>query len=189
MQSAVIAVGRMNPPTRGHAVLVRKVIEEAKRLGARPILFIVDGEKSGKDKAKNPLSGQQREAYVKSLFPGVQVDVVSSAYQVLDVLYVQGYEPAIWIAGSDRSQNYQRMLVGDKLTGLVVEIDRDAGEADGVSATAARTAAHAGDWKGFKELMPINASEELLTDMMEKIRDANRTRHVDPDSTNPASVG
>lgn len=172
MQPAVIAVGRMNPPTRGHAVLVRKVKEEAKRLGARPILFIVDGEKSGKDKAKNPLTGSQREAYAKRLFPGVQVDVVSNAYQVLDVLYVQGYEPTVWIAGSDRSLNYQKMLQGAELSGKVVEVDRDAGEADGVSATAAREAASAGDLEGFKALMPLNASDELVADIMETIRDA-----------------
>jgi citrate lyase synthetase len=185
MQPAVIAVGRMNPPTRGHAVLIRKVKEEAKRLKARPILFIVDGEKSGKDKAKNPLSGQQREAYAKRLFPGVQVDIVSSAYQVLDVLYVQGLEPAVWIAGSDRSRNYQKMLEGASLKGKVVEVDRDAGEADGVSATAAREAALAGDWNGFKALMPVGASDELLADIMRNIREATDARH---ESTNCGSA-
>jgi citrate lyase synthetase len=188
MQPAVIAVGRMNPPTRGHAVLVKRVKEEAKRLNARPILFIVDGEKSGQDKAKNPLTGEQREAYAKRLFPGVQVDVVSSAYQVLDVLYVQGYEPAVWIAGSDRSRNYQRMLEGASLTGKVVEVDRDAGEADGVSATAAREAALAGDWEGFKALTPVGASDELIADMMKNIREANHARHAESNYSSASSV-
>jgi citrate lyase synthetase len=163
----------MNPPTRGHAVLVKRMAEEAQRLKARSILFIVDGEKSGKDKTKNPLTGPQREAYAKRLFPGVQVDVVSNAYQVLDVLYVQGYEPAVWVAGSDRSQNYQKMLKSAALEGQVVEIDRDAGEADGVSATAAREAALAGDWTAFKKLMPVGASDKLVAEIMETIRDAN----------------
>lgn len=180
MQPAVITVGRMNPPTRGHAVLVKKVLDEAERLGARPILFIVDGEKSGKDKSKNPLTGSQREAYAKKLFPGIKVDIVSSAYQVLDVLDVQGLEPTVWVAGSDRAPNYRKMLSGAKLLGEVVEVDREAGEADGVSATLARQAALAGDWDLFRSQMPTGAEADFLAGIMKDIREAT---HVGLDST------
>ena len=172
MQPAVITVGRMNPPTRGHAVLIRKVLDEAKRLGARPILYIVDGEKSGKDKSKNPLTGSQRQAYMKKLFPGIVVDVVSSAYQVLDVLDVQGLEPTIWVAGTDRAPNYRKLLASAKLSGEVIEVDRDAGEADGVSATLARQAALAGDWDLFLSQMPVGANVDMLADVMDDIREA-----------------
>lgn len=172
MRPAVITVGRMNPPTRGHAVLVQKVLEIARETGARPILFLVDGEKSGQDKSKNPLTGRQREAYAKKLFPGIEVDVVSNAYQVIDVLDVQGFEPAIWVTGSDRASNYRKLLSSAKLDGQVVEVDREAGEADGVSATAARQAALAEDWDTFQSLMPRGASQDVLAEVMETIRGA-----------------
>lgn len=172
MQPAVITVGRMNPPTRGHAVLVRKVLEIARETGAQPILYLVDGEQTGKDKIKNPLTGAQREAYVKQMFPGIKVDVVTSAYQVIDVLEVQGMMPAIWVAGSDRASNYRKMLIGANLKGQVVEVDREAGEADGVSATAARQAALDGDMESFRALMPDSVSLEVLANVMEDIREA-----------------
>lgn len=172
MQPAVITVGRMNPPTRGHAVLVKKVIEEAKRIGARPFLFIVDGAKTSEDKIKNPLTGQQREHIVKKLFPGVTVDIVSNAYEALEVLDLQGMAPKIWVAGSDRAPKYRKLLLSEKLDGEVVEVDREAGEADGVSATAARQAALANDWETFQIMMPRDADPELLVKIMKEIREA-----------------
>lgn len=177
MRPAVITVGRMNPPTRGHAVLVKKVIDEARRIGARPILFIVDGEKSGKDKSKNPLTGSQRELLAKKLFPGIKVDVVSSAYQVIDVLDLQGLEPAVWVAGSDRAPNYRKLLASEGLAGEVVEVDREAGEADGVSATAARQAALAGDIEAFTSLMPSGVGLDILANVMKQIREASGNDH------------
>lgn len=172
MLPAVIAVGRFNPPTRGHGVLVKKVLEESKKTGAVPILFIVDGEQSGKDKTKNPLTGTQREMYAKKLFPGIKVDVVSSAYQVLEVLDVQGLEPIIWFAGTDRASNYRRMLAGEGLQGQVVEVDREAGEADGVSATKARNAAVDGDVEEFTLQMPPDIEPVFLAEVMVQIREA-----------------
>lgn len=172
MKPAVITVGRMNPPTRGHAVLVQRVLDIAKQTGATPILYIVDGEKSGKDKSRNPLTGQQREAYAKELFPGIKVDIVSSAYEAVEVLEVQGMVPAVWVAGSDRASNYRKLLSSANLIGEVVEVDREAGEADGVSATAARAAAHAGNMAEFAAHMPTGMSVETLAEMMKMIREA-----------------
>lgn len=172
INGAALVVGRLNPPTRGHGVLVRKLKETAERLGARPILYIVDGEKSSKDKAKNPLSAGQRLAIARKLFPGVTVDIVSSAYEALEVLDLQGYKLKAWIAGSDRASNYRRLVASEKLDCEVLEVDREAGEADGVSATAARQAALMGDMIEFAHHMPdLDASD--LADIAEMIREAN----------------
>lgn len=181
MKPAVITVGRLNPPTRGHAVLVRRVLDIAKQTGSEPILFIVDGEKSGKDKNKNPLTGNQRESYVKQFFPGIRVDVVNSAYQVLEVLDVQGMTPAVWIAGTDRASNYRKLLASEKLEGEVVEVDREAGEADGVSATLARQAAIDGNVELFKAQMPNGIDDATLAEMMVLIREATNGGHSKAD--------
>lgn len=176
INGAVLLVGRMNPPTRGHTVLVRKLKETALKLGARPILCLTDGEKSGKDKRKNPLSADQRLVIAKKLFPDVAVDVVSSAYEALEVLDLQGYKLVAWIAGSDRASNYRKLVASEKLECEVVEVDREAGEADGVSATAARKAALEGNMEEFSHHMP-NLSPTDLADIAEMIREATNGGH------------
>lgn len=171
-----LMVGRLNPPTRGHGVLISKLKETASRLGARPILYIVDGEKSSKDKAKNPLTADQRLVVARKLFPGITVDVVSSAYEALEVLDLQGLTPKAWIAGSDRASNYRKLVASENLDCEVFEVDREAGEADGVSATAARQAALDGNMIEFAHHMP-DLSPDELADIARMIREATNGRY------------
>lgn len=171
INGAALLVGRMNPPTRGHSVLVSKLKEHAQRLGVRPILYLVDGEKSSKDKRKNPLTAEQRVVIARKLFPGVTIDVVASAYEALEVLDLQGYKIRAWIAGSDRASNYRKLAASEKLDCEVVEVDREAGEADGVSATAARQAALDGNMDEFAHHMP-DLSPTDLADIATMIREA-----------------
>ena len=171
INGAALLVGRMNPPTRGHSVLVKKLKETSMRLGVRPILYIVDGEKSSKDKKKNPLTAEQRMAIVRKLFPDVTVDVVASAYEALEVLDLQGYKVKAWIAGSDRASNYRKLASSEKLDCEVFEVDREAGEADGISATAARQAALDGNMDEFAHHMP-ELSHDDLADIAKLIREA-----------------
>lgn len=172
----VFAAGRLNPPTKGHGVLIRKVKETAERLGARAILYIVDGEKSGKDKKKNPLTGEQRVEIARKLFPGVTIDVVGSAYEVLEVLDLQNLEPEVWVAGSDRAAKYRKLLASEHLDCEVLEVDREAGDADGVSATAARTAALEGNMEAFAHHMPDTLTAQELADIAVMIREVTNGR-------------
>lgn len=169
--NVVFAVGRLNPPTRGHSVMVQKLKETAQLLNALPVLFIVDGEKSGKDKRKNPLSADQRLSLARKLYSDIKIDIVSSAFEALEVLYVQGLHPCAWVAGSDRASNYRRLLESEGLTGEIVEIDRDAGDADGVSATAARQAALEGNLEEFSHHMPSDLNRRDLEDLARSIRE------------------
>lgn len=179
MNPAVIAVGRFNPPTLGHAVLVKKVLEEANRADAVPLLFIVDGAKSSLDKSKNPLTGIQREHYIRLLFPEIQVCIVASAFHAIETLQEQGLCPVVWIAGTDRASKYRKLLASVELTGQVIEVNREAGEAEGVTATAARKAALAGDLETFKSLMPTQVAEEILAEMMFVIREETNGNPTD----------
>jgi len=171
-----LMVGRLNPPTRGHGILISRLREIALRLGARPILYIVDGEKSSKDKTKNPLTAEQRLALTRKLYPGIMVDVVSSAYEALEVLDLQGLKPKAWIAGSDRASNYRKLVASEKLDCEVFEVDREAGEADGISATAARQAALDGNMVEFAHHMP-ELSHTDLADIARMIREATDGSH------------
>ena len=171
MKPVVMVVGRMNPITDGHRVLVDFAETEARRIGGQVMVFIVDGVETSKDKAKNPLSGEARLAYFKELFPGVNVDLAASAWEALEIVDIQGLRPALWIAGSDRASKYQRLLDFYGLGGKVFEVDREAGEADGVSATAARKAALEGNWEVFRSQMPKRAPDALLVDLMNRIQE------------------
>lgn len=172
----VFAAGRLNPPTKGHDVLVQQVKDVAERLGARAMLYIVDGAKSGLDKSKNPLTGEQRVAIARKLFPGVTIDVVGSAYEVLEVLDLQYLEPRVWVAGSDRAANYRKLLASEQLDCEVLEVDRSAGEADGVSATAARKAALEGNMEEFAHHMPSSLSPRELAEIADMIREVTYGR-------------
>lgn len=172
----VFAVGRLNPPTRGHDVMVQQVKDIAERLGARAMLFIVDGAKTGQDKGKNPLTGEQRVAIARRLFPGVTIDVVGSAYDALEVLDLQYLEPRVWVAGSDRAAKYRKLLSSEDLDCEVFEVDRSAGDADGVSATAARQAVLDGDMDEFSHHMPSTLSPKELAEIADMIREVTYGR-------------
>jgi nicotinamide mononucleotide adenylyltransferase len=173
MDPVVFTVGRFNPPTRGHDVLVRKLVEEATRLNASPMMFIVDGAKSGKDKNKNPLTGQQREYFIKKLFPGIQVEIIPSAYHAIEALNERELTPVGWIAGSDRAAKYRKLIASEQLECEVHEVNREAGEADGVSATAARKAALDGNMIEFAYHMPSDLTNSDLADIANMICEAS----------------
>lgn len=173
MRKVAFAAGRFNPPTEGHGALIRKLKREAQQHGVAMEVFVVEGEKSSLDKTKNPLTADQRIAILRSWFPDVRFDVVGSAYEVLDVLAVQGKAPHVWLAGSDRARKYASLLVKEGHSeAQVVEVDRMAGEADGVSATLARKAALDDDFAGFQRMMPSHVSPSELEHIMGLIKQA-----------------
>ena len=79
-KTAVVAFGRMNPPTIGHQKLVDKMASLAQ--GEKAKLFLSHTQ----DKKKNPLSYEQKIRYAKEAFEP-KVDVVDSpARTVIEVL-------------------------------------------------------------------------------------------------------
>lgn len=171
MNNAIILLGRLNPFTRGHEFLVETLQQKAKELGYRPFVFVVEGAKTSKDKAKNPLTGEQRAKFIKSLFPEITVDIVGGAYDVLDILYVQGYNLKLWIAGSDRATKYQRLLDDEGVDGCVLAVDRREGDVAHISATLAREAANKNLVREFLDMMPLRATEEKALEIMRIIQE------------------
>lgn len=102
MRIANFFVGRFNPPTKKHFSILENMIDS----DGDYYLFIVDGEKSSKDKIKNPLSFNLRKRIFSSKFKNIKIDYSSSAFQCLDILYLLGYQKVIWWCGEDREKNY-----------------------------------------------------------------------------------
>ena len=168
--TAVIAFGRMNPPTIGHGVLVDKIVSEAQKHNADHFIFASETQ----DSKKNPLSHKQKVAYLKKFFPKGNFPVGMAKDPYAAVLHVcsLGYKNIIMVAGSDQVENFKNIA---KYKGKVADRDPkkrvysfekfevvQAGEArdddsqgvEGMSASKMRSAAFDGDFKKFATGVP-----------------------------------
>lgn len=107
-KSVVFAYGRMNPPTTGHGVLVKKVIDEASSRGADHFIFV---SKSQEPK-KNPLSHTQKVSYLRKLFPqgNFPLNKAVNPYEAVLYLCDLGYTDITMIAGSDQVENFKSIV-------------------------------------------------------------------------------
>lgn len=116
-KKVAVVIGRFNPPTKGHyAVIdtVKKFIRQNKKLGleASPAVIIIGGSKSDADKKKNPLSAEERELFMKSSGKanGAMFFIAPNAFAAFSMLREKGYEPVAIAAGTDRIDDYKKML-------------------------------------------------------------------------------
>ena len=154
---AAVIVGRFNPPTIGHYAVMAAVKKYIKnhpelKLEAVPIVVVVEGEKTSKDKKRNPLSGDDRIAFMgaSGKADGIKFLKAGSAMDAFHAVRRAGFEPIAVAGGSDRADNYLQMLdkyfktdSGKPIKHVVIElpragsgeatneaIDKDAGLAD-----------------------------------------------------------
>ena len=116
-KNAVVIVGRFQPPTIGHYKVIdkaKKYIRENKHLNlfTKPILVIVNGEKSSKDKMTNPLSVEDRVYFMENSgrANGVVFLNAHNAFAAFNEVRKAGYEPIVVAAGSDRVEGYIKLL-------------------------------------------------------------------------------
>jgi hypothetical protein len=123
-QNKLIAVapGRFSVPTEGHYKVINKMkefIRKNKHLGLEitPVILIIDGEESRKDKDRNPLTPHDRIEFMKGSGKanGVIFIVAKNIFSGFIQLRLKGYEPIAIAAGSDRAQSYKELL-DDKFT-------------------------------------------------------------------------
>lgn len=114
---AVVAVGRMNPPTLGHYKVIDAMKEFIRKnadlkLDATPIVVIVEGKETSKDRSKNPLTGEERKSFMESSgrANGVRFLVAPSAFAAFEEVRKAGFEPIAVAAGSDRAPKYIDLL-------------------------------------------------------------------------------
>ena len=117
-KSVVFAFGRMNPPTTGHGVLVKTVMDEASKRSADHFIFVSKSQ----DAKKNPLTHSQKVSYLRKLFPQGNFPLNKAANPYDAVLYLceLGYTDITMIAGSDQVESYKGIA---KYKGKVAEKD------------------------------------------------------------------
>ena len=175
----VAAFGRFNVPTIGHGLLAKKVVDTAKSVKADHIVYASRTQ----DAKKNPLDVDTKVKYLKKMFPGINFKAanedVRTFIEMAAKLSEEGYKNLVMIAGSDRIEEYQKLL--DKYNGKdfkfnsikVVsagERDPDADGAAGMSGTKMREVAIKGDFKAFRSGIPKTLSDKETKELMEKVR-------------------
>ena len=169
-RTAVMAFGRMNPPTIGHA----KLVDAVKGQGGDPYIFLSQSQKPKTD----PLSFQDKLRYAKFFFPNVTIGnpEVKTIIQALQKINSLGYQDLIYVAGSDRVQSFEELI--NKYNGVeynfksvkVVsagERDPDAEGAEGMSASKMRQAAADNDLESFKQGVP---QQQVADEMFAAVR-------------------
>ena len=154
----VFAYGRFNPPTIGHAKLMREVITQARKNGANNAVYA----SASTDKRKNPLDQKTKIKFMKKMFPQNKILPAGGTQRTfMEVLkfYDKMYGEIIMVAGSDRIAEFQR--IADNYNGKdynyksikVVssgERDPDAEGVTGMSASKMREMAKNNDFRTFK---------------------------------------
>lgn len=138
-KKVAVMVGRLNPPTRGHYRVINEMkafIRKNRALGleAQPVVVIVAGSKSDADKSRNPLTGEERRAFLEASGKanGVKFLVAPNAFDAFSEVRRQGYEPVAIAAGADRAASYMEMLKkyftdpdGEPIERHLISLDRD----------------------------------------------------------------
>lgn len=171
-KKVAVVIGRFNPPTKGHyAVIdaVKKFIRKNKDLGleAAPAVIIIGGSKSDSDKKKNPLTAEERKLFMEASghANGAKFFIAPNAFAAFGTLRDHGYEPIAIAAGTDRIQDYKKILDKYFLTpdeqpiehhAIHLERDEDAIEKDKGAKQAAMDRA----------LDAAKSGEEIETDLV-----------------------
>jgi hypothetical protein len=193
--TAVMAFGRMNPPTIGHQKLIQKVEEVADQ--HKGVAHIVASH--SENTSKNPLPQKSKIGYLKKVAKP-ETRVFGSSKQaptILDAasaLHKAGHKHLVIVAGSDRMQEYHELL--HKYNGVeakhgqynfksikVVSAghrDPDAEGAEGMSGTKMRAHAKAGDMKKFKSGLPkeLHPHAEEIANHIRSVQESTSECHM-----------
>ena len=154
----IFAFGRFNPPTTGHAKLMKEVITQARKNNANHIVYA----SASTDRRKNPLDVNTKVKFMKKMFPQNKIQAAGGNQRTfMEILkfYNKMYGEVIMVAGSDRIREFQSLA--DKYNGKDYEYkkvtvvssgerDPDAEGVSGMSASKMREMAKNNDYRNFK---------------------------------------
>lgn len=183
---AVLAYGRMNPPTSGHLKVIHKVQEIAKSVGGEHHIVV----SHSKDPAKNPLTAEQKLKHLKRYAPDANIkasdkDKPTIFHHAAD-LHKKGVTHLHVVAGSDRVEEFKKKLndyngkpdksgkVPFHFKKITVhssgERDPDAEGSEGMSGTKMREHAKKNDFKSFRKGVPGHVSDTHAKELMHDVQ-------------------
>ena len=172
--SFAFTFGRFNPPTIGH----EKLIDAVKAASGNYMIYVSESH----DSKKNPLAANQKLAYLKQMFPGVNFQSAKTFLPILVDLHKSNTQDIIMVVGDDRVTEFDWLIneyngVKDKPHGYYnfnsIDVisagarDPDSDGAEGMSASKMRAAAQADDYASFKLGLPdgFQHGEKLFKDV------------------------
>lgn len=185
MSNHHITLGRMNPPTRGHEMVVNHVINSAKKDKAGHTIILT----STHDKEKNPLTPEQKLKHAKRAFPGANIELTSkekpSILHHASDLHKQGVTNLTVHVGSDRVDEFHKILHKyngvkgrhgyynfDKISVKPVGGERkETGKGvESASGTKMREYASTGNKEEFNKMAPSKMSPKHKEEMFNDVR-------------------
>lgn len=177
-KKVVMAFGRFQPPTTGHALLVDRVKRLASAQKADHIIFASRTH----DNKKNPLPVDRKVYFLNRMFP--RTNFVAASEEIRTFIEAakalsKKYKHLVMVAGSDRVPEYRSILEkynGQDFNFETIEVvsagerDPDSDSAAGMSGTKMREAAKAGDFSLFKKGLPRSLTELDGKRLMNEIR-------------------
>ena len=115
LKPSVIVIGRYQPPHLGHYAIfdmAKEYIAKNGEVFEYPIVVVIDGEKSGKDKSRNPLSPEERINIMRGSGHAndVKYMIAKDVMEAIEKLKAAGYDPVAVATGSDRVDSYVKLL-------------------------------------------------------------------------------
>jgi len=182
---SVLAFGRMNPPTAGHAKLVHKVHEVAQEHHADHHVVLSHSH----DSEKNPLSPGDKLKHAKHAFPGTHLSLSSKEHPTIfhhaALLHKAGTKHLHVVVGSDRVKSFHENLHkynghfdkeghGYKFKSITVHSaghrDPDAKGVEGMSASKMREHAKSGNFHEFKKGVAPTVSHAHAKELYDDVR-------------------
>lgn len=117
----VVAFGRFNPPTLGHAILVSEVFNTAKNYQCKHEIIV----STTQDNIRNPLSINRKLYYLnkmnnKALFRSTSKQI-SSLIDFLKVYNLHGFSKLTYVCGFDRLKEFEILI--NKYNGVDYNFD------------------------------------------------------------------
>lgn len=169
MSTLVFTFARMQPPTKGHELLVSTVVETARQVGGNHVVYLSQTQ----HRTTDPLEWNFKRRVCEAAFRGVNISKdksIRNPFIALEHLK-EHYDRIIMVAGSDQTSDYKKFSKYTEEWGVEFQvitagmrIDESEG-VEGISGTKMRQYAREGDYEKFKECLPqaLNENIRLLT--------------------------
>lgn len=168
---AAFALGRMNPATIGHELLVNAIKEQP----GDAFLFLTDRPAKLPD---NPLSPAQKLDWARKSFDGIAVGLAKTVLTAADRLYKMGYTEVTFLEGEPKLYKLLTQYNGvekemhnfkfDKINYVQLTRDPEADDASGMSGTKLRNYVSQDNFNGFKQAITKSAqpyAEEMYKEL------------------------
>lgn len=174
----VVTIGRFQPMTGGHELLMKKVMDTAKKVGGDYRVYTT----YSKGDASNPLTHPEKVRFMRKQIPGLKVAVdkdVRTPFDLMQKLSDEGWKEVYLVLGGSRVPELRKGIGRyipskykfEKFTVVSAgQRDPDADDATGISGTKVREMVKKGHKAKFRKAMPSTTSKDVADSLFKTLR-------------------